>query len=95
LLEDVTLTRFVAALQLESIHEAHPAHGWFKDREHETIELLTQLASPWSNEPLSVARQLHALMQGLGLQWLRDGQTFDLAGEWDKAFRAVLPELGV
>ncbi len=90
-LEDATLTRFVTALQLESIQDSHPAHGWFKDREDETIDLFIRLASPWSDEPVSTARQLHAMMQGLSLQWLRDGQAFDLAEEWERAWRMVLP----
>lgn len=93
-LEDVTLTRFVAALHLESIQEAHPAHGWFCDRENETIELLTRLAAAWVAEPASAARQLYALMQGLCQQWLRSRQTFDLLAEWDKAFAVALPVPG-
>lgn len=93
-LADVTQTRFVAALQLESMNEAHPAHAWFRDRETETIDLFTQLASPWTDEPLSAARQLNALMNGLGQQWLRAGETFDLVEEWDRALRVVLPGPG-
>lgn len=91
LLDNVTITRFVAALQLESIHPDHPAHGWFRDREDEALAFMRQLTAPWTSEPVSVARQLHALMQGLGQQWLRAGQNFDLVGEWEKAFRAILP----
>lgn len=90
--EDVPLTRFVAALQLESIHETHPAHDWFGDRERESIALFTRLASPWVEDDISAGRQLYALMHGIGQQWLRAGQSFDLLAQWDKAFRAILPE---
>lgn len=90
-LEDVSLTRFVAALQMESINPSHPAHGWFDDRENETIELFTRLASPWTLEPVSAARRLYATIQGLGQHWLRSGQAFDLVAEWEKAFAAILP----
>lgn len=93
-LDDVALTRFVAALQLESIHETHPAHGWFRDRENETLDLFEKLAAPWAAAPRSAARQLYALMHGIGQQWLRDQETFDLLDEWDRAFRIVLPPPG-
>jgi AcrR family transcriptional regulator len=89
--EDATLTRFVAALQLESIHTDHPAHDWFRARENETIELFTRLAATWSRTPLSTARQLYALMHGIGQQWLRADQGFDIEEEWDRAFGLVVP----
>jgi AcrR family transcriptional regulator len=90
-LEDAALTRFVAALQMESINPAHPAHGWFGDRENETIELFTRLAAPSTLEPVSVARRLYAMLQGLGQHWLRSDGAFDLVGEWEKAVEVILP----
>jgi hypothetical protein len=50
------------------------------------------LVAPHVAEPRSTARQIHALMDGLSLQWLREKQAFDLVAEWDRAIAMLLPQ---
>jgi AcrR family transcriptional regulator len=87
------LGRFHAVLQSESLEKTHPAHEPSRLREARVLALFAKLVAPYVAEPHSTARQLLALMQGLGLQWLREDQAFDVVAEWDKAVKAVVPRL--
>ncbi|HSI19305.1 MAG TPA: helix-turn-helix domain-containing protein [Sphingomonas sp.] len=83
--------RLYAMLRAEALHPDHPAHAWFCNREAATLEMFTQMVARHVDRPRSVARQVIALMSGLELQWLRDGQRFDLVAEWDLGIAALLP----
>ena len=85
--------RLYMALQAETLDPSHPAHDSFRARETTVLDLFARLIGPHTAEPRSTARQLLALMDGLGQQWVRADQGFDLAVEWERAVRAVLPEL--
>jgi hypothetical protein len=85
------LVRFYAVLQAESLDKEHPAHDSFRTRESAVLELFSRLIGPYVKEPLSTARQLLALMDGLRLQWLRSGQSFDAVSEWIRAVAALVP----
>jgi len=85
------LVRLYAVLQSESLDRAHPAHDYFLHREARALHEFTKMVTPHVAEPHSTARQIHALMDGLSLQWLREEQRFDLVSEWDRAIAVVLP----
>jgi AcrR family transcriptional regulator len=85
------LVRLYAVLQSESLDSAHPAHEYFLRREAMALREFTKMVAPHVAEPHSTARQIHALMDGLSLQWLREEQRFDLVTEWDRAIAMALP----
>ena len=79
------LARLYAVLQAESLDPSHPAHGYFVAREAMALGGFAELLGPLVADPLSAARHLHALMDGLVLQWLRAAQGFDIVAAWDRA----------
>jgi AcrR family transcriptional regulator len=83
------LTRLYAVLQAEALDPSHPAHDYFVAREALTLGGFEALVGPHVDDPRAVARQLHALMDGLGLQWLRAGSGFDLVAAWDQAVSGI------
>jgi len=83
------LTRLYAVLQAEALDPSHPAHDYFVAREALTLRGFEALVGPHVADPPIVARQLHALMDGLGLQWLRAGRGFDLVAAWDQAVTGI------
>jgi AcrR family transcriptional regulator len=87
------LVRLYAVLQSESLDKAHPAHDSFRRREEQTLTLFAKLVAPHVPRPLSTARQMLALVDGLRLQWLRADQGFDPAAEWVMAVTALVPAL--
>ena len=87
------LSRLYAALQAESLDHAHPAHRSFQKREAAVLHLFTGLLAPHVKEPSSSARQLLALMDGMRLQWLRAGQSFDVVAECTRAVALLIPAL--
>ena len=83
--------RLYAMLQAETLHPGHPAHAYFDRREAATLAMFAQMLAPHVAQPVSVARQVKALMVGLELQWLREGQAFDLVREWGRGIAVLLP----
>lgn len=83
------LTRLYAVLQAEALDPSHPAHDYFAAREATTLSGFAVLAGPHVADPSAVARQLHALMDGLALQWLRSGCGFDIVAAWDRAVSGI------
>ena len=79
------LARLYAVLQAEALDRSHPAHAYFVAREETTLDGFAVLVAPHVADPRSVARQLHALMDGLSLQWLRAERSFDIVAAWDQA----------
>ena len=47
----------------------------------------------WTPDPMSLARQVTAMMDGLQIQWLRDPETTDLVAEWQAAARKLFAGL--
>lgn len=88
------ITRFLAELTLESLDPAHPAHEWGQSREAVILDLFVTLIGPYVDQPLSTARLMLSVIEGLGLQWLRANQAFDVLAEWEGALAKLLPELG-
>ena len=87
------ICRLQAGLQFESLDPAHPVHEWWLKREARTLAFFTDLLRPHVDAPQLVARQLRAMLDGLGLQWLRADRGFDVAAAWDDALSRLLPEL--
>ncbi len=85
--------RLYMALQSETLDPSHPAHQSFRAREAAVLDLFAKVVSPYVAEPHSTARQLLALMDGLGQQWVREDESFDLVAEWNRAVATVLPRL--
>jgi AcrR family transcriptional regulator len=79
------LARLYAVLQGEALDPDHPAHGYFVAREKSTLASFTALVSRHVADPQATARHVHALIDGLVLQWLRAGQGFDIVAAWDEA----------
>lgn len=88
------LALLLAVLQLEAIDPDYPAHEQLQAANKAALERYTQLLSPISDAPLSMARRVAALMSGLTQQWLSEDRAFDLFAEWDRAIDAVLQEPG-
>jgi AcrR family transcriptional regulator len=86
------LARLLAMLQIEALEPGHPAHAQLRQARKRALERYTALLAPISDEPLSLARRVDALMSGLTLQWLCDDQSFDLLTEWDAAIESTLPQ---
>jgi len=84
------LIRLQVILQAEAINHAHPAHDYFKAREATKLTLLAEHAATFSAHPMSTARQIIALWDGLQAQWLREDMTFDLLAEFDSAVASVI-----
>jgi AcrR family transcriptional regulator len=85
------LARLLAMLRVEAIEPEHPVHTHLKAASKSALARYTQLLIPIAADPLSTARRVDALMNGLTLQWLCEGQSFDLMAEWDRAIDDVLP----
>ncbi len=91
--EQPEVARFTLVLQLEALDETHPAHIWFAELERQALEFLALLVDELTSDPHATARQLYALMNGIGHQWIRSKMSFDLLAEWEKAIRALLPSI--
>lgn len=79
------LARLYAILQAEALDKDHPAHTYFASRETTALEGFAALMAPHLPDPGATARQIHALMDGLTLQWLRNDQRFAIVAAWDQA----------
>lgn len=90
--DQLAQSRFLVILQTESIDPAHPAHDWFRLYEVQALHFLGRILAPFVTRPEMTARWLHALLQGLGQQWLRSPHDFDLLDEWREALSVILPE---
>lgn len=85
------LVRLLNVLQLEALHEQHPAHDYFTRRQAMVVgEFATALAGNVA-EPVATARAVLALLDGLFQQWLRANRSFDLLEAWDIAAAALIP----
>jgi len=87
------LARVLVALHGEALDPAHPAHGWWREREARTLEFLCRLLAPFVDDAAPTARLVLASMDGLFLHWLADRPGIDIAQTWRSALMRLLPEL--
>ncbi len=87
------MVRFLAELQAESLSPEHPAFTWWLRREAAMLDLFTRLLFPFVIDPIGIARQTLAMIDGLFLQWLRADGAMDIGNEWDRMLLRLLPEL--
>jgi AcrR family transcriptional regulator len=85
------MLRLFTVLQAEALNAAHPAHDYFVARQRKTIDAYRRTVERFVPDAHAAALQLVALMGGLEQEWLRSGQAFDLAAEWDRAAARLLP----
>lgn len=86
------IVRLLNVLNAEALHEGHPAHRYFVDREARVLGAFADMVRPFTDYPEDMARRILALATGLEIQWLRSGTTFDLAQVWDREIAQLLNE---
>ena len=80
--------RAFALLSVESLSADHPAADWFADRSQRTHRMIANVLrsgqAEGSFDPAAdadkLAFEIIAMMDGLQEQWLRSGETIDMAG---------------
>ena len=65
---------------------------YFRRRQERTLRGFAALARETTHDPLSLARQVVALMDGLQIQWLRAPETTDLVAEWRAAAAKIFAD---
>ena len=88
------IVRLYSVLQAESLTPDHPAFTYFAERQQRALAGFAALAEDLTPDPMSLARQVMAMMDGLQIQWLRDPETTDLVAEWEKIARKLFGSLG-
>ena len=86
------IVRLFAVLEAESLAPDHPASDYFWRRQERTLRGFAALARETTHDPLSLARQVVALMDGLQIQWLRAPETTDLVAEWRAAAAKIFAD---
>ena len=87
------IVRLFSVLQAESLAPDHPAFAYLAERQQRALTGFAALARGWTPDPLSLARQVMAMMDGLQIQWLRDPETTDLVAEWRAAASKLFADL--
>jgi AcrR family transcriptional regulator len=87
------IVRLFSVLEAESLAPDHPASAYFAERQQRTLTGFAALAAGRAADPLSLAREVMAMMDGLQVQWLRDPEKTDLVAEWDAAARKLFAGL--
>ncbi len=87
------IVRLYSVLQAESLAPDHPAFTYFAERQQRALLGFAALAEDLTPDPMSLARQVMAMMDGLQIQWLRDPETTDLVAEWQAAARKLFADL--
>jgi AcrR family transcriptional regulator len=82
---------FRTVLQTEALNPAHPAHQHFIKRENMVMDKISALLVGHVESPVSTARVVRALIDGLIQQWLRMDRAFDLLKEWDRSIATISP----
>lgn len=83
------LVRLYSVLNSESLGEDHPAHAYFNARYEYSIPLIARLLKGHFADPVDVASQLIAIMDGVQMQWLRFPEKRDLFSLWKPLADAV------
>jgi AcrR family transcriptional regulator len=87
------IVRLFSVLQAESLAPGHPAGGYFAQRQERTLRGFAALAAGRAPDPLSLAHQVVAIMDGLQIQWLRAPETTDLVEQWRAAAAKIFAGL--
>lgn len=87
------LVRLYSMLRAESLYPGHPAYEYFKARDEQVLHGFTRLFDGLTGHPVSLARQVLALMSGLEEQWLHNRASMDLVQEWDRAMETITASL--
>jgi len=87
------IVRLYSVLQAESLAPDHPASTYFAERQQRALLGFAALAEDRTPDPMSLARQVMAMMDGLQIQWLRDPETTDLVAEWQAVARKLFASL--
>ena len=85
------LERLCLVLQSEALGDpAHPAHGFFREREKSILDGLEQLLKPHRDNAAELARELLAMIDGLTLRWMQADHGFEFVAAWDRAAAKLL-----
>lgn len=76
------IVRLYSVLNAESLEPSHPAHDYFVTRERWALDLFATAAGPDVDDPVELAREVLAAMDGIQLRWLRDQEGVDLPTAW-------------
>lgn len=87
------IVRLFSALEAESLSPDHPASGYLAQRQERALAGFAALADGRAPDPMALARQVVAMMDGLQIQWLRAPETTDLIGEWLAAAEKIFADL--
>jgi AcrR family transcriptional regulator len=79
------IVRLFSVLEAESLAPDHPASRYLARRQERALSGFAALAAGRAPDPMSLARQVVALMDGLQIQWLRAPETTDLVAQWQAA----------
>jgi len=74
------IVELYCVLSAEATAPEHPAHAWFVDRYARTVASLAG-AFEHEDDPVSAARRLVAVVDGLQVQWLLDPEGVDMVAE--------------
>lgn len=88
------LIELYVMLSAEATNPTHPAHSWFTDRYRQLLEVTERILRRGveageiaaGTDCAEVAREIIAIQDGLQIQWVLTGSTFDLA----KSIRASI-----
>jgi AcrR family transcriptional regulator len=87
------IVRLFSVLEAESLAPDHPASSYLAERQERALRGFAALAAGRVPDPMSLARQVVAMMDGLQIQWLRAPQTTDLVAEWQAAAAKIFAGL--
>jgi AcrR family transcriptional regulator len=88
------IVRLFCVLEAESLAPGHPASGYLALRQERALSGFAALAAGRAPDPMTLARQVVAMMDGLQIQWLRAPETTDLVAEWQAAAAKIFADLG-
>jgi AcrR family transcriptional regulator len=87
------IVRLFSVLEAESLAPDHPASRYLAQRQERALRGFAALAVGRAPDPMSLARQVVALMDGLQIQWLRAPESTDLVAQWQAAAAKIFAGL--
>lgn len=85
------IVRLYTVVAAEALDPEHPAHRYFIDRWELAVGWMGQLLEGMARPGRDIAIEIHAFMDGLQLNWLRD-PAIDVAAQWAAFADAVFAE---
>jgi AcrR family transcriptional regulator len=86
------IVRLFSVLEAESLAPDHPACRYLARRQERALSGFAALAAGRVPDPMSLARQVVAIMDGLQIQWLRAPETVDLVAQWQAAAARIFAD---